>query len=451
MTREDILPVELAIRVEGIGKRYGSTRSRRRLPGFIESRRQRLDSSVGDTVDEDDLEADETDHDDEVEQPASASWVLRGISFDVPRGSSVALVGESGSGKTTLIRVLARITPPTEGKALVRGRVIPLVEVAANLLQPELTVRSNIIGLARLFGVPRDVARSHVADVAMFAELDGKLDSVARRLSAGQLRRLTVATALCLDADVILADEMIAGGEHAFAERALERLSSERARGTTLLLATQDLDLARRACDLAVHLRKGELVDFGPVEQVLDCFERSTVEGASARSHDDGDVSIDGASVLNAGESVDELRNGDDLWVGLELSARKAGTVVRSSVTFSIEGEEILRIAHAEGFRVDETGSFLVTARVLAEEFEGALPSGAEIEALVRCAVAQDGKRIVTTVRRRFGFQTVRRGGLGNDDGGLEDSGIDELGIADETFLGRVGDVTDAEWRVERI
>src|SRR5258708_4845358 len=117
---------DVSISIQGLSKRYRLTRT----PASVE-----LSGEPPSEVDVDDPWSARVDR---LDSPTSI-WALSDLTLDIRRGSSLAIIGPNGSGKTTLLKVLARITPPTSGRVLVRGRVAPALEVASAFLQPELT------------------------------------------------------------------------------------------------------------------------------------------------------------------------------------------------------------------------------------------------------------------------------------------------------------------------
>ncbi len=94
-------------------------------------------------------------------------WALRDVSFSLPAGKAVGIIGRNGAGKTTLLRILARITEPSGGRAVVRGRVASLLEVGTGF-HPELTGRENVFLNAAILGMSRAEIRRKFDEIVEF-------------------------------------------------------------------------------------------------------------------------------------------------------------------------------------------------------------------------------------------------------------------------------------------
>src|SRR5262249_46794849 len=141
--------------------------------------------------------------------------VLRSISFALATGKTLALFGANGAGKTTLLRVLATLTKPSSGTALVAGhdiaseaeRVRRLIGYVGHLphVYPELTARENLLFFARMYGLRDGAARTERLLARM--GLRAKGDDRVRTLSRGQVQRLALARGTLCDPVVLLLDE----------------------------------------------------------------------------------------------------------------------------------------------------------------------------------------------------------------------------------------------------
>lgn len=271
-----------AIVIEKVSKTYRAGRSvtdvpvPRLLPGSKGRGNRRPDRRDDDFVDDED-ELDEVHEElqepdrgnEEAERPADRIvHALRDVSLEVPRGARLGVLGPVGSGKSTLLKLLARITPPTSGRVLVRGRVSPPLELATSFLNPNATGRQNAFLIARLFGVPRQVVEARLPEIFELAGIEEKLEHRAGTYSNRQYRRLGTSIALHLDPDILLADDRLVAGDPEFAERVEALLEEATKRGDlTILFAASDVETVSGLCEEAIWLADGQIVERRPLER----------------------------------------------------------------------------------------------------------------------------------------------------------------------------------------
>jgi lipopolysaccharide transport system ATP-binding protein len=202
---------------------------------------------------------------------STAFTALDGVSLDVPRGQVLGIIGRNGAGKSTLLKVLTRITPPTTGEVLIRGRVGSLLEVGTGF-HPELTGRENIYLNGAVLGMrARDVA-ARFSDIVEFAGVEQFLDTPVKRYSSGMYVRLAFALAAHLDVDVLLIDEVLAVGDQEFQQRSLARMREVASDGRTVLLVSHQLNTVASLCDSALYLHRGAVAALGPPGEVISRY-----------------------------------------------------------------------------------------------------------------------------------------------------------------------------------
>jgi ABC-type polysaccharide/polyol phosphate transport system ATPase subunit len=212
-------------------------------------------------------------------------WPLRDVTTTVRRGETVALVGRNGSGKSTLLRLIAGAAYPTEGEIAVRGRIAPLLQLGAGF-QPDMTGRECARVNGAALGVAPAQLEALLPTITAFAELEGFLDTPVRYYSSGMLARLGFAIAVHTQPDLLLVDEVLAVGDHAFQEKCLAKIGAMRDAGVTILFVSHDEALVRRLCARALLLDGGKLAADGPVEEVLTRYAEALAPAASNSTSD---------------------------------------------------------------------------------------------------------------------------------------------------------------------
>src|SRR5262252_552016 len=125
-------------------------------------------------------------------------WALKDVNFEVKQGEVLGIIGSNGAGKSTLLKILSRITEPTAGRILVRGRVASLLEVGTGF-HPELTGRENIFLNGAILGMTQREIRKRFEEIVTFAEVERFLDTPVKRYSSGMYVRLAFAVAAHLE------------------------------------------------------------------------------------------------------------------------------------------------------------------------------------------------------------------------------------------------------------
>lgn len=197
--------------------------------------------------------------------------VLRGISFEVSRGESVAIVGRNGAGKSTLLSLLARVYKPTEGKVEVNGRVAPLLELGAGF-HPDLTGVENVFFNGVILGLTRREITRRIDRIVEFSELDKHIDAPVRTFSSGMLARLGFAVAAHVDAEILLVDEVLAVGDQAFQEKCFAKIDEFRAGGGSILFVSHKREDIERVADRCIWVSRGLIRAEGTPKDIMDQY-----------------------------------------------------------------------------------------------------------------------------------------------------------------------------------
>jgi ABC-2 type transport system ATP-binding protein len=203
-------------------------------------------------------------------------WALDGVSFDVRPGEAIGVVGRNGQGKSTLLKLIAGVLLPDRGRVDVTAGVAPLIEITGGFVA-DLTVRENIGLTAGLHGMSRADIDARFAEIVEFAEIADFLDTPYKHLSSGMKVRVAFAVVSRLEEPVILVDEVLAVGDKAFRNKCYARIEELLTAGRTLFLVSHSEGDLRRFCDRGLYLRRGRLMEDGPMADILATYETDSV------------------------------------------------------------------------------------------------------------------------------------------------------------------------------
>lgn len=275
---------------------------------------------------------------------------LDDVSFDIAPGEVVGVVGNNGAGKSTLLKILSRITPPSSGYIEIVGTVGSLLEVGTGF-HPELTGLENVYLNGTILGMTRREVSRRLDEITAFAEIDRFLDTPVKRYSSGMRVRLAFAVAAHLDPEIMIIDEVLSVGDHAFQAKCLEKMRSVAAdEGRTVLYVTHNLVTLENLCPRSLLLKSGQLEFDGPTSETLAKYMASMPLGQSGTSPGVYDLSAHprGASTTDkvftrleirpaGGAPSDVVRMGNALQ--LELEVQDLDEMPDSNVNITIVSE----------------------------------------------------------------------------------------------------------------
>ncbi len=200
-------------------------------------------------------------------------WALRNINLQVRKGDSLALIGRNGSGKSTLLKTISGIIRPARGSVRVEGSVAPLIEISGGF-DRSLSARENIYLVGTMHGHTKKYIKSRFDEIVEFAELEKFIDVPVKNYSSGMLARLGFSVATCVNADIIIADEVLSVGDARFKKKCEERISQMLSGGTTFLFVSHSTAQVKKLCKRAVWLEKGKIMEDGPAAEVCHSYAK---------------------------------------------------------------------------------------------------------------------------------------------------------------------------------
>ena len=201
--------------------------------------------------------------------------VLRGVSFVLNRGESVALVGRNGAGKSTLLSIATKLCRPDRGLVETNGRVAALLALGSGF-HPDLTGLENIHINSALMGFTRKEVYERLDEIITFAEIGDSIHEPLRTYSTGMVMRLAFSVAITVDPDILIVDEVLGVGDAAFSAKCLKRLARFRNSGKAILCVSHSAATLTDMCDRGLWLEAGSIVTDGPIVEVVQAYSDHT-------------------------------------------------------------------------------------------------------------------------------------------------------------------------------
>ena len=204
-------------------------------------------------------------------KPYSDFWALQNVSFSIKEGERVGIIGRNGAGKSTLLRTICRIYEPGTGNVSVNGRIAPLLEIGAGF-HPEFTGRENIYFNGAILGYTKEQLLDIEDEVVSFAELEEFIDTPVKYYSTGMYMRLAFSLATTVNPDILILDELFAGGDAAFVSKAKARMHALIENAKIVIMVSHDHLLVESLCNRVLWLDHGKLIADGTPNVVVERY-----------------------------------------------------------------------------------------------------------------------------------------------------------------------------------
>ena len=197
---------------------------------------------------------------------------VNGIDLTVYKGEALGIIGGNGAGKSTTLKLLSRVTAPTEGTIDLYGRVASMLEVGTGF-NPEMTGRENFYLNGAILGMTKAEIDRKMEDIIEFSEVREFIDTPVKRYSSGMYVKLAFSVAAHLDSEIMIMDEVRAVGDMAFQKKCLDKMrDAAKKEGRTVLYVSHNMNTIRQLCDRCVVLDKGRVVYEGDVETSIAIY-----------------------------------------------------------------------------------------------------------------------------------------------------------------------------------
>jgi ABC-2 type transport system ATP-binding protein len=208
------------------------------------------------------------------------------VSFNVEQGESIGLMGLNGSGKSTLLKLINGVMRPDVGSIKTRGRIAGLIATGAGF-HPQLTGRENLFLNGAIMGMTEAEIKRKFDEIVDFADIGKFMDTPVSHYSSGMYARLGFSIAIHVDADVFLADEVLAVGDRPFKRKCMAKMQEIRQQGTTIFYVSHATASVRAMCDRVLVLESGRLNFDGDVDEGIHYLQYDDADGDEETEMDD--------------------------------------------------------------------------------------------------------------------------------------------------------------------
>ena len=272
-------------------------------------------------------------------------WALKDISFEVKKGEVIGFIGKNGAGKSTLLKILSRITPPTKGRAEIRGKVSSLLEVGTGF-HPELTGRENVFLNGTILGMTKKEVEKKFDEIVDFSGVSRFIDTPVKRYSSGMTVRLAFSVAAHLEPDILIVDEVLAVGDSEFQKKCLGKMQNVASEGRTVLFVSHNMAAVTSLCQKAILLNNGRVVQIGYTQEIVDKYLSASneISGTSLLERTDrgGSQSIRFTSYElrnSSGQQITHGYSGQDITIALNYESKFRNAIEKANVYILVYGK----------------------------------------------------------------------------------------------------------------
>ena len=196
---------------------------------------------------------------------------LKGVSFTVENGEVLGIIGPNGAGKSTLLKILTGVIIPDEGSIYVNGKITGLLELGTGF-NFEMTGIENIYMNGMLLGMTKEELDGKKDRIIEFSELGDFIYEPLKTYSSGMVMRLAFSIAIHAEPNCFVVDEALSVGDAHFQQKCMKRIKEFKEKGGSIIFVSHDMNAVKVLCDKALLLHRGEVIDEGTPEKVVNSY-----------------------------------------------------------------------------------------------------------------------------------------------------------------------------------
>lgn len=198
---------------------------------------------------------------------------LNNINLKINHGDRLGIIGHNGAGKSSLLKVLCKIYKPTSGEIDIKGKVAPLLEIGAGFNQ-ELSGRENIYLNGTILGYNLKKLKEIECEIIKFAELEQFIDMPVKYYSTGMYMKLAFSIATATQPDILILDELFAGGDADFIQKAQARMKAMIEDSNIMVFVSHQMDLLLELCNRVIWVDHGQIIADGKPQDIINQYLR---------------------------------------------------------------------------------------------------------------------------------------------------------------------------------
>lgn len=201
---------------------------------------------------------------------------LKDVSFSVKKGETIGIIGTNGSGKSTILKIITGVLTQTSGQVKVNGRVSALLELGAGF-NMEYTGIENVYLNGSMIGFSKEEIDKKLDAILEFADIGDYVYQPVKTYSSGMFVRLAFAVAINIEPEILIVDEALSVGDVFFQSKCYKKFEEFKASGKTVVFVSHDLSSISTYCDRAILLNKGEIIQSGDPNTIIDLYKKVLV------------------------------------------------------------------------------------------------------------------------------------------------------------------------------
>ncbi|WP_299685927.1 ABC transporter ATP-binding protein [uncultured Vibrio sp.] len=268
---------------------------------------------------------------------------LENINIEIHKGETVGIIGVNGSGKSTLLQLICGTLTPTKGSVIVDGRISALLELGAGF-NPEFTGLENIYLNATLMGLSKKEIDNILQDIIDFADIGDFINQPVKTYSSGMFARLAFSTAIHVEPEILIVDEILAVGDSRFQRKCLDKFKEIRGTGCTILFVSHDDYQVRNICDKVLYLKQGKQVFFGDSDEGV-AYYLQDLQNMDSHNLMQADIEVNTNKLVNITNpllldtnnvSVNEIATGDSVTLQFDYTCSEIHTIGELCFVFNL-------------------------------------------------------------------------------------------------------------------